>query len=189
MQIEHWLPFDPNKISTHTLLVPEVLIWLVGIVFLCAGARLYRLALMSPGFAIGALLAVEYGGALSKEIQLGVTVVVGIIGAVVLMTLEKLAIALTGALAFVGLLYAATPLVFATGVAPWYAPAIAALLGSFFFPMLYKKLLPILTPLAGALCICWAINKLQEPYIVGGLWVVGALIQLVSYKAPDKNKE
>ena len=86
---------------------------------------------MSPGFAIGALLAVEYGGALSKEIQLGVTVVVGIIGAVVLMTLEKLAIALTGALAFVGVLYAATPLVFATGVAPWYAPAIAALLGSF----------------------------------------------------------
>ena len=95
MNINEWLPFDPDKFSMESVFVPEVLIWMVGIVFLLAGARLYRLILMAPGFALGALIAVEYGGGFSREVQLMVTLGIGVIGALILSTLEKLAIAIT----------------------------------------------------------------------------------------------
>ncbi len=183
-----WIPFTLEGISLATFLDQKVAAWLLGVVLLVVGARYYQLLIMAPGFAIGALIAYKLMPSASAEIQLLVVVVVGVVGAVFLMSLEKLSVALAGAFVGVGILELLRPQLFA-GSPPFYVPAIAALVGSMAFPRLYDQFKPAVTAAAGAICIAWATNNTHEMVSVVVIACVGALLQyFVTVRTPKKAK-
>ena len=77
----------------QALLIPEVAMLTVGCLLMLIGARVYRIIIIAPGFICGALLAKEYISG-SSEVQLIVTLVLGIIGAILFTSIEKLAISM-----------------------------------------------------------------------------------------------
>lgn len=160
----------------QALLLPEVAMLIVGILLLMIGARIYRLIIIAPGFICGALLAKQFVSG-SPEVQLIVTLVLGIVGAVLLTSIEKLAISIVGALLFAGLTFAIAPLVM--GTVAWFVPVIAGFLGSMIFPYIYKKALPVSTALLGSLCVCWSTGLNEDPIMIAVFWVGGIVLQLI----------
>ena len=133
-----WMPFSLETLSVADFFEAKSATWLLGLVLLIVGARYYQLLIMAPGFAIGALISFKVMPASSSETQLLVTVIVGVVGAVFLMSLEKLSVALAGAFVGVGVLELLKPHI-STGEIPFYVPAAAALIGSMAFPKLYDQ--------------------------------------------------
>ena len=166
------------------LLTPEVAMLIIGILLLVIGSRVYRLIIISPGFVCGALISKNFISG-SSEVQLIATLVLGIVGAILLTSIERLAISIVGALLFGGVVFAVGPLIM--GTVAWFIPVLAALVGSFVFPLIYKKVLPISTSLLGALSVAWALEMSSDTRIIVGLWVVGLVFQLlIGGKLKDK---
>lgn len=168
-----------SKLRGTPLEDPVSVVGVVGGALLVAGARLYRLALLTPGLAAGVLLGLEITRGASSEIQLIAALCLGIIGAGVVMLIERLAIALGGAFLMGGLTHAAMP-VLIPGFNEWYVPIAGALLGLLIFPTLFRKLLFVLTALGGALCVAWAMGTPQDLVMIGGLWLAGTVIQWIT---------
>jgi hypothetical protein len=146
------------------------------VLLLIIGARIYRFVIVAPGFVCGALIAKNYVSG-APEVQLVVTLVCGIVGAVVLTSIEKLALAIVGALLTAGLVFAIAPLFMGTVI--WYIPVLAGFLGSMIFPYIYKKALPVSTALLGSLCVCWATGLSQDIIMISVFWVGGIVLQLI----------
>jgi hypothetical protein len=155
---------------------PVAVVGVVGGALLVAGARLYRLALLTPGLVAGVLLGLQITDGASPEIRLIAALSLGIIGAGLIMLAERFAIAMGGAFLVGGLANTVTPLLL-PGEDAWYVPVAGAVLGMMIFPTLFRKLLFILTSLGGALCVAWAMGRPQDLFLVGGLWLVGTVIQ------------
>lgn len=160
----------------QALLIPEVAMLTVGCLLMLIGARVYRIIIIAPGFICGALLAKEYISG-SSEVQLIVTLVLGIIGAILFTSIEKLAISIVGALLTAGLVSAVAPILL--GTVAWYVPVVAGFLGSMIFPYIYKKALPVSTSLLGSLCVCWSMGLNEDPVMVGIFWLGGVILQLI----------
>ena len=160
----------------QALLLPEVAMLIVGCMLLLIGARVYRVIIIAPGFICGALVAKEYISG-SSEVQLIVTLVLGLVGAILFTSIEKLAISIVGALLTAGLVFAVAPLFMAT--VAWYIPVVAGFLGSMVFPYIYKKALPVSTSLLGSLCLCWSVGLSADPVMIGVFWVGGIVLQLI----------
>jgi hypothetical protein len=172
-----------QKGDWQALLHPDMAMLIVGALLLIAGARIYRLVIIAPGFVCGALIATNYVSG-SQEVKLIVTLVAGIVGAIILTKLEKLALAIVGALLTAGLVYSVAPFI---GVVQWYVPVIAGFVGSLVFPYVYKKALPISTALLGALCIGWSTGLSQDPVMICVFWVGGIVVQtMFGGKLKDK---
>ncbi len=154
----------------------RTLVVLVGASLIIAGNRLYRVMILSPGFVGGVLLTHHYAPAGSDTTKLAITVGVGLLGAVIMHLMEQTALRLVGAGLMVGLATAVGPDVF-DGRAPWYLNYVAAAAGAVGFPVVYKRALPLLTSLLGALAIAWAIGRETDLWMLGILTVVGAMIQ------------
>lgn len=155
---------------------PVAVVGVVGGALLVAGARLYRLALLTPGLVAGVLLGLQITDGASPEIRLIAALSLGIIGAGLIMLAERFAIAMGGAFLVGGLANTVTPLLL-PGEDAWYVPVAGAVLGMMIFPTLFRKLLFILTSLGGALCVAWAMGRPQDLFLVGGLWLAGTVIQ------------
>ncbi len=155
---------------------PTFALGVAGGALLVAGARLYKLAILTPGLAIGVMLGLEITTGASAEVQLIAGLALGLVGAGVMLLAERLAIALAGALLLGGLANALTPLLL-PGQDAWYVPAAGAVLGLLIFPRLFRALLFILTSLGGALCIAWSAGRPEELPLIGGLWLAGTVIQ------------
>jgi hypothetical protein len=154
---------------------PVAVVGVVGGALLVAGARLYRLALLTPGLVAGVLLGLQITDGASPEIRLIAALSLGIIGAGLIMLAERFAIAMGGAFLVGGLANTVTPLLL-PGEDAWYVPVAGAVLGMMIFPTLFRKLLFILTSLGGAL-VAWAMGRPQDLFLVGGLWLAGTVIQ------------
>ena len=161
---------------------PVFVMGVVGGALLVAGSRLYRLALIAPGLAAGLLLGLEITTGASPEIRLVAALCLGIVGAGVLLLVERLAIALGGAFLVGGLANAITPLVL-PGQDAWYVPVAGAVLGLMIFPKMFRSMLFLFTALGGALCIAWATGHPQDLPLIGGLWLVGTVIQWLTRPA------
>jgi hypothetical protein len=161
---------------------PVFVMGVVGGALLVAGSRLYRLALVAPGIAAGLLLGLEITAGASPEIRMVAGLSLGVIGAGVLLLVERLAIALGGAFLLGGLANAVTPLVL-PGQDAWYVPIAGAVVGLLIFPKLFRSLLFLFTALGGALCIAWAIGRPQDLPVIGGLWLAGTVIQWLTRPA------
>ena len=53
----------------------------------------------------------------------------------------------------------------------------AAAVGAVGFPMVYKRALPLLTSLMGALALAWALGRETDVWMIGILTAAGAMIQ------------
>ena len=171
---------------------PKVAVLVVGATLALLGARIYKAAVVLPGFAIGVLAVL----AATERFAPGVTsplglflaaVALGIVGGAICWFLERIAVMAAGALLAGGLAHALAPLVMGA-VTPWYVPVAASLLGLLLFPRLYRALLPVVTPIIGALCIAWALDRPDDLVLIGGVSAVGMIVQ-IAWSGGGKTKK
>lgn len=166
---------DPGQWGFGVLDARTVVVF-VGAALLVAGRRLYRLMVLSPGIVGGVLLTHHYAPAGDDLTKLAITIAVGLIGALIMHLMEQTALRMLGAGIVVGLTIAVAPEVFGASV-PWYLNYIAAAVGAVGFPMVYKRSLPLLTSLMGALALAWALGRETDVWMIAILTAVGAMIQ------------
>ena len=157
---------------------PVVLLAIVGGFLLVAGARLYRLAVVSPGLVGGVLMGAQIMQGADPRMRLAAALALALLGAVLMVIVERVAISVTGAFLLAGITHAAAPLVL-NAAPPTYVPVVAAVVGLFLFPALFRSLLFVLTPLGGALCLAWALGQPQHLVLICGLWAAGCVTQLI----------
>lgn len=154
----------------------------IGLVVLLAGARIAKPATSLAAAGSGALLALwglTVGSAwvapLGEPVVLGVGALAGGGLAVVVARLAaKLAFLAVGAVSGV----AAVGVVDAWLAVPWWGWLAGGLLGAAAFPWVFERLLPVLAPAIGAVLVAWAVGLPDQVLLLGGLWWVGAVVQL-----------
>ncbi len=173
----------PNSFSD-----PRLLVGLISAIVLLFGARLYRLVLVTPGLLVGVLVGLQ----LTQDAQPGTQAIaagcLGVIGAGVLYMVERLAVALVGAVIVAGLAKAFMPLILGAGL-PWYVPAAAGMIGVFLLPSLLRAAIRVLTPLLGAIGVSWALGRPGDLILLGGLAIFGALFQLLVLRGRDRDED
>lgn len=158
-----------------------------GALLILAGARFYRVAVGAPGAILGVLLVTHFLRGVVDELSLTIAAIGGaVIGAMITGFIEKLAIRLAGGLVGAFFVDALWPLVQTTELPVW-APAAGALLGLLVFPALWRTALKLITPFLGALCVAYAAGLPHHPLLIGGLTVLGALVQLKAFKDDDND--
>jgi hypothetical protein len=162
---------------------PHLLALVVGMALIVLGARIYRIAVVAPGVAIGVLVVVTGAETFAPGVgsARGIAIAalaMGVVGGAVFWFLERFAVASAGAALVGGLVHVFGPALMG-GPVPFYVPIGASLLGLLLFPRVYKALLPLLTPLMGALLVGWGLERLDQPGLVLGLAIGGMLVQVI----------
>jgi uncharacterized membrane protein len=149
-----------------------------GAVLLVAGARLYRVAVVLPGFLLGVGLGAGVAQLLTLDpmVGAGVALVAGLIGAVAAHLVERFAVVIAGVIGGLGAAQVVDPLV-AAGGPPWWVWPVAAVTGGLVFPLIWKAALLPLTAWIGAVVLIDAAGLPPSPLYVGGLAVVGLIVQ------------
>ncbi len=179
------MPNLPSELSTlmdpagwgFDVLDARWLVMAIGVVLVLFGSRFYKLLLVTPGFVAGVLAALDYVSIQDQFTRAGVAIVAGIVGAGVLLYVERVALAVIGAAVFGGLAYAVVPLVMGPRV-DWTVMAAIAVLGAIGFPFVYRWSLPVVTPLVGSIAIAWALEQPHNAWLIVGLGFMGAVLQL-----------
>ena len=169
-----------------SFLDPAVPVGVLGVVLALSGARFYRLAIVAPGFALGVLAGLEVPG--SEQTRMVAAIALGIIGAAVLHLVERFAVRVGSAFLTAGLAQVVAPLVTGEPNA-WYVPVAGGVVGLFLFPSLYKKLLPVVTAIMGALCVAWSVGAAEDLRVVGAVAAIGCVVQLASGARGKGGKE
>ena len=187
--MQAWIPFPINTFQSSAILSLEGMVWILSVVLILAGSRFYRLALFAPGFVIGALISEEFLLSQPPVIRLGGGLLIGVVGAGIVMVLERLAIALLGAL--MGMVVYQSYVVISGPPQElemqWLMPAVVSLLGSFIVPFLFDRYLLVATSLVGSLGLAWSAEQLdiQNVPILAVIWAVGCCVQYLFQ--PKKN--
>ncbi len=150
-----------------------------GILLLGFGGKLYRAAVLLPGILAGVYAGVWLHGALHLGLTGGL-LAIGLLalgGAIVCHLVESIALPTAGAVLFAGAAWWAWP--FLAGAPPFWAPLVGAAVGAICFRYMFDRLLKPATAVAGAFTLAWATGQLGEPAVVGGLAVVGTIVQVV----------
>ncbi|MCB9762754.1 MAG: hypothetical protein H6739_23335 [Alphaproteobacteria bacterium] len=168
---------DLEQLTQLTHAVPRGVAVALGGLLAVAGARLYPVAIMAPGFAAGIGAAVLLPVEMPPEARAVLAVVLGGIGALICRTVERMAIWGLGAIITGGATVAAWPVVMGQP-APWWGAAVGAAAGLLLFPALFKVALKPVTALAGAFIVANALDQGQNLWLIGGVAVVGLLVQL-----------
>lgn len=154
---------------------PRAIIGVAGLLLLLAGSRLWRVAVVAPGIVGGA----AGGGWLGARLALppgwiaALSAVGALIGGVVAMLVERLAMGLAGVLGGLGAVAVAERFL----AVPWWAWPIGAVLGALVFPAVWRGALVPITAWLGAVCLGQA-SGYAEPWVVLPLAVLGVFIQL-----------
>ena len=119
----------------------------------------------------------------SAAIRLGGLLLIGVLGAGLVMVLEKLAIAMFGALLGFSLYQVYTMMMGLPDEVEmiWLMPAVASLAGSMIFPLFFERYLLVTTSLMGALGIGWSTEHLSSDDlpVLALIWGGGCLIQFL----------
>ncbi len=164
----------------------RTLVLAFGIGLMLAGSRHYRLALVLPAAAFGAML-VDKG--MPVNVSTGVRVTIGLVAALgtglLAGVLETLAVRLAGCLLGGGVALAAWPALMGGGAAaPWWLPLAGGLAGLLLFPRLYRAVLRLAVPLLAGLLIAYAIGRPGHPMWVLGPAVIGVLLDAALLSRP-----
>ena len=162
----------------------------VGSIVLLLGRKLYWLFVGVAGFTLGMLLAPEFFGGASEWLILVVALAGGLVGALLAVFAQRLAIAAAG---FIGGGYAVLVLMRSMGWHPdrltWIPFVIGGIIGLILVAALFEWALIILSSLSGASLIVESTNPTRP--IAGVLFiillVVGIGIQ-ASMMGSDKHK-
>lgn len=178
-------------------LVLRVVVGLLGAVVLLAGARLAKPALYMASFGVGAtgaVLGLQAGAALAPALGGPIVLLVGacvggLAVAVVARVAVKVALFAAGALTGV-VATGAVATVMVPVVLPWWSVLVGALAGVVVVPLLARFLLRLAAAAVGAVLVAWALAMPTHPWLLLGLFVVGAAVQLgVVGGAPESKKE
>jgi hypothetical protein len=168
---------SPDALLAHAL-EPRTFAGLAGVALVLVGARVYRVAVMAPGFAAGVWAGTTWLPAgLDPLLRLGAALLLGLIGAGLCSWIEQLAVRSTGAILMGALTHAVAPQLWHGHIPMWVSP-VGALVGAMLFPMVYRRLLPLITSLTGALCVAWALGRPQDLLWIAGLTLLGLILQL-----------
>jgi len=152
----------------------------VGLVLLLAGRRVVWLAVGALGFVAGYQAMERWGAGLPPAIGFVVAVAVGVVGIVLAVLVQRVAVALAGFFLGVALGTLLLPML-GPSLGPWSGLVIAGagLLMAVVALALFSLALVVLTAGAGAVLLTQAIAP-PEPWslpLVVVLWVVGVLVQ------------
>ncbi len=181
-------PFDLAAFFAAAPVPPRVLAGAAGLLLLCVGGRLYRLAVILPGLLLGLggglLLANLISG--TTPVIVGLAILGGVGGGLLAHFLERFAVVGAGVIAGLAGADIAWPLVSATPPA-WYLWPLAALVGGALMPLIWKAALVPLTAGIGAYVLVDVAGYPRTPVTVGALAAVGLIIQVViARRAPAK---
>ena len=164
---------------------PASLVMVVlGVGLMLVGARLYRVAVVAPGLALGVLAAVYLP--LQLELRLVAGVIVGGLAALGCHMVEQGAVRAFGALLCAGLTWVALPVMVPDP--PVWAPAVGAAAGLLLFVRAFKALLIPLTSLGGALLVALAMGQEQQILLVGAGTAAGTLVQVLLRRRQDADR-
>ncbi len=157
----------------------------VGLVLLCLGRRLFWLFVGAAGFVTGLLAGQELLQGRPEWVGLLVALLAGIIGALLAVFLQKLAIAAAGFL-FGG--YVLMSLALAVGNAPlgWLAFLIGGIVGAVLVLAVFDWALIILSSLAGATLVVgsFAMERGTGALLFLVLAIIGSVIQAMPSRRP-----
>jgi len=174
------LPAIPDSAQAWLETTPTWITGLSGGLLLVAGGRLYKLAVVAPGIAGGVYAALMLPAELGPPMIAIAAVVLAIAGAILCRLLERLAVAGVGVLATAGVTQLAWPLVMDGQAAPWWGLLIGGAVGLLLFPSVFKALIRWITALVGALMVSWSLGYQENPWVVGGLFLAGCIVQAAS---------
>ena len=151
----------------------------LGVLLLLWGPRSKRLVAAAPGILLGALLAASLLSDQSPSTQAGGAAIAGLAGGIVALLIQATALRLAGAL--IGAVTAAAfyPLLGSQALLPWWIPLAGALVGLFLIPRLFRTTLKLLSPVFGAICLCYAagLDADQQLYGLIGFSLLGYGLQ------------
>ncbi|NOY25524.1 MAG: hypothetical protein GXP62_06585 [Oligoflexia bacterium] len=176
-QVRHQAISVLSHVPEH-LTDPSVWVGTLGILLLLAGRRIYKLAIIAPGIAAGVMVGMNLSQGESDGMRVAIIAALAIVAGFVLYSAERLAIAAVGAFVAVGMVDAIAPQ-FSSDPTPWPLELAAGVVGLLLFPSLYQRLLVVLTPAVGALCLAWALGRSQDLLLIVGLTLGGVILQLV----------
>jgi hypothetical protein len=158
----------------------RLLLAVVGIALLVAGRRLFWLAVGMLGFIAGYQAMQRWGGGLPPSAAFVVALAVGVIGMILAVVVQRVAVALAGFFLGVVLTTFLLPL-FGVALGPWNGLVVAAggLLMAFVALGLFSFALAVLTAGAGAAMLGEAIAA-PPPWslpLLVVLWVIGVVVQ------------
>lgn len=153
---------------------------LVGGLLLVLGRKLFWFFVAASGFVAGIYVASRVLSIHPEWLVLVIGLVLGVIGAVAAIFIQRVAVGIAGAIAgaYVALVVAAA-FGFDKGLGFWIAVAIGGIIGASLVAVIFDWALILLSSLVGASIIMEALN-LQNPYAWLGLLilcVVGVLVQ------------
>lgn len=171
---------SPDSIL-HRLLNPDVLpvqlgTVVLGVLLLFFGRRLFWLFVAALGFVAATDFIAPLIDPRSREVLLVVGIIAGIAGALLAIFIQKVAVAIAGALA--GGFYAR--LFFETAGfhdLAWIAALVGAILGAILMLVLFKWALIVFSAIAGAHLL--SISFLLSPQLRGALFLVLAIFGIL----------
>lgn len=165
-----------------TPLVVRAIIGLLGLVLLVRGARWYEPSIRLGAFGAGALggvsavrtIALWWPVAWQPAVVIAAAVVGGVIVTLIALATHRLVLVGLGAL--LGLVSGVAAQVLVTALA-WWVPLVTAVTGLVVFPLLYRKLLPVMTSAVGAVLIAEAAGVADRVWVTLLLWFAGVMVQ------------
>lgn len=165
---------------------------IAGVLLLLFGRRLFWLFVAILGFVAAADFAARYLNGQTHMVQLIVAAAAGLIGAVLAIFLQKLAIAIAG---FVAGAYAVTLLLPAlhvdVGQLSWLISIVGGIIGAVFGVVIFDWALIILSSFTGAMLVAQSapISGISENIVLLVLFVIGVAIQASFHRPPPRHVE
>lgn len=159
----------------------------VGAAMLLFGRRLFWVFVAGTGFVVGALLAAQFLASSEAWVLLGAAVLCGVLGAVIALFAQKLAIGIAGFLGG-GYLAHAIAVQFGMQETAWIAFLVAGVIGAILLMILFNWALVALSSLVGAAVITQELT-LTEPWPVVVfllLLIFGLAVQSRQLRRPEK---
>lgn len=185
--------------------ISEQLLFLIGLILLFFGQRIYRFALFLPSFFIGFSLMFSYFADYTTVVRLGIGLGIGVVGVGLVMAIEQFTISLVGAFLGGGFMHylgwdfymwfqsmsseakhvenlSQDPLV------PWYYTSISAFMGAFLFSKFFERYLPITTSFCASAILCWSLHykNIDQYHIFLLFWFIGCVFQYL-YQPSNKS--
>jgi hypothetical protein len=155
--------------------VPQIVVGAIGAYLLLGGADHYRRALLLAGVAAGAGFAADalHEAAIEGPTAWAIAFGAGALAALVFSFAERIAVALVGAAIFATLGALVAPFL---PIEPWIVTAVAGVVGLFAMGPIYRKALPVVTAVGGALLVAWSLDRLHDVRVIVGCAVVGLVV-------------
>lgn len=171
----------------------RVLVGLLGGLLVVAGARWLRVGLGLAAFGVGAAGVGSALAALAPTLPAAagpsVAIPAALLGGAALLMAARLVerVAMLVAGGFTGLVVGVA-LASWVGAPAWLA-LVGALAGALLFPWLWERLLRVVTAVAGAGMVAWAVGMPDHLGLIGGLAVFGVVVQFTAGRDADRDDD